>query len=1082
MSINFITPEEARSLTGGDPALLFGPGASTYPTLEEDLAAYLKVKAKINKASSNWMELADEIARAIPADQLDLKKEIEQFLKIPRQSSEMAEPIAKSSWSAVISLTLDLNLRSDIATTLDKEPTGWHLVTINEPTSSIPLNTLPYYSLMGDLREVAASRRVPSNGAEYLTRKRKWPRFLHGLGDIVKSNPVVCLGTSTIVDRVIDFFDALASLHPRCPTRFFFLETDACLQSARLLNLAEGLVEIYAVKSDHKQLLTHLSKQNREIHELPLFAFKGTADIAYNELRPVSDFAYAVPPSQLITPNPTERRKNLEALFRPASLDWSPFSLELNFPRDAEDALTAFIHEEWASIAEIYEVLGEAGCGKSVSLKSTAFKLANKGYFVLWLRRGYGELSGNNLGLLAPTISKCVRKNDIRTLIFIDDPVACGIDPDQVVGVMAGLNLQWKVISCRRKTDTIHKQLPDDRSSNRQFNFPEKFSEAEWEKLPAYLVKLGVAQNEEAAQRELGRIPQGSGRDVLCALWYLLPQTREVFFNSLSNEYFRLGGLEFTITKIAQAVSGSATKIVRKAYEYVTVCAGLGRIPVPTEVLVGALGITYAEWTAQCDNNKPVWGRLVEEFVASANTFVYRNRNEIVTQVLLRFINGPDGGFSGEYRILCELLSACDSAQPQYVEFIKWILVDRREQLEERFSLEQITELYDRAIRACPLRLGIVEHHRSIARSHLGADSLEVHKELTEILKKSNGERSDNDDSTENIHTSAAAALARAIKAGSVDPVSVTADIFWHIEKALGKGRINWHAYHTQANALIELANQTRSSSPSFSTKCSIQANQIAEKAITILDPLCISPSRHSNDRDFFRGIRNTLITSIADIPKAKTTAEQLLESGDQSAALLVLRTLASSAAESEKNSEFKKVDDYARLLCSRITNLGLEPLPAIVACRIENEFRWKMIKGSGTKYDFEACNGDIKAVLNSDNYSNDPTWIFMAGVISFLAKDYSNSDAYFMALRRASIDNDIRNAVRCKLLNSNGLPHVIEGRITDKNNPPRLLIYSADLQVDVLGYSSDFRGAPNSIVHFHLGFTMKGPIALPLA
>jgi hypothetical protein len=1077
MSITILDPNKVIELFRGDAGLICGPGASTYPTIEEDLYDALANRFKRTISTRSWLDLADLLV----VDGLATPTEIHNFNKdfwtLDRPDAESTQSIIRAGWSCVIALTPDLSLHKRLKESFDAEPSGWQLTTITNATCSTPLNTLPYFAMMGDYREFAEGKRLCGSGAEYLTRKRLWPRILMPVSDIVKGNPLVFLGTSTIASRVVDLIDSLLALYPRCPTRLIFLESDECIRSARLRNLAGENMEILVFPGPQDELLRVISRDHRSIYELPLFSLKDTGELGLDELKPISDFAVPVPSASAITPNPNERRKNLDALFRSSSLDWSPFALGLHFARDIEDQLFLFLRDQWTLIPSVFEVRGEAACGKSISLKSIAFRLATEGFLVIWLRRSFGDLSGNNIALLAPAITQALRKTGRRVIIVLDDPIACGFDSAEIESALRRCSFDWRIICCHRKTDYIT-AVPDRRAAPVSQDFPDDFSEAEWKRLPDYLVKIGISKTVELAQRELSRVPSADGRDVLCALWYLLPQTKETLFNSLSNEYLRLGGLEHTIEKIALSVSGDSAKVVRQAYEFVTVCDGLNRAPLPLEVLVGALCIPYSAWTSQCENNKPIWGLLMEEFFDTANTIVYRNRNEVVTRVLLGIINGPDGYHAGELRILKALLGACISAQPQYVEFIKWILVERRSILEERFSLVQITDLYDTAIKACPIRLGIVEHHRAIARSHQGASPLAVHAELVALLKNTGGAREEHGDSPENMNTSAAASLVRAVRAGEVDPVSISREIFAHISLALGTTRLNWHAYHTHAKSLIELGAHTKASSPKFAVKCFTEASRISERAILLLDPLGGGQGKLAEDCDFFRSIRNDLIRISGDLEQAKTSAERVFdETRDQTAFVMVLRTMAAAAARDDRNSEYKKVDEYARLIGSRITNSGQIISTDFTACRVENEFRWKVIKGSTSRYDKESALNDVRTIMLQEPYRSDVMWGFMEAVLAFLTRDYCASDAGFTGLRRLNIDSEIRAAVRCYLTNQQGIKQVLEGTIA-RTAAPRVFIYSPDLESDVLGFSREFPGAENKPVHFYLGFSINGPIA----
>src|SRR6185312_4235252 len=115
-----------------------------------------------------------------------------------------------------------------------------------------------------------------------------------------------------------------------------------------------------------------------------------------------------------------------------------------------------------------------------------------------------------------------------------------------------------------------------------------------WSGLGLMLQRLGVVKDPADANQELNRVPGRHARDILCSLWYLVPETRSQFSESLRDEYCRLGAVRGGLASMAQQIAIDSD-VAKRAYEFVTVTSSLN-LGVPVEVLVRALKIDYSEW------------------------------------------------------------------------------------------------------------------------------------------------------------------------------------------------------------------------------------------------------------------------------------------------------------------------------------------------------------------------------------------------------------------------------------------------------------------------------------------------------
>jgi hypothetical protein len=281
-----------------------------------------------------------------------------------------------------------------------------------------------------------------------------------------------------------------------------------------------------------------------------------------------------------------------------------------------------------------------------------------------------------------------LKNNQTKVVFFLDDPWGNRVRPAEVITALADAPFPWALVICTRKSEELLSAAwhePGEPPDSLQVEIPADFTEQETKRLPAYLVSLHLADDLEKASSMMIAPGTKHSRDILCSLWYMLPQTQAAIEESLITEYQRLGEVDKAIAALASA-AGSSKSLARDAYELVTTTSGFDNTPLPVEVLVSALDVSYPDWGESCGAGKPLWGLLYEEDYPSAETYAYRTRNTIVTDVLLRMLNKGTTGHTGEFRCLKSLIRACKSASAPYRTFLKDILVDRRRLIESRFT------------------------------------------------------------------------------------------------------------------------------------------------------------------------------------------------------------------------------------------------------------------------------------------------------------------------------------------------------------------------------------------------------------
>jgi hypothetical protein len=528
------------------------------------------------------------------------------------------------------------------------------------------------------------------------------------------------------------------------------------------------------------------------------------------------------------------------------------------------------------------------------------------------------------------------------------------------------------------------------------------------------------------------------------------------------------------------AASG-ARSFAKAAYEFVTTTSGFNSTPLPVEVLVSALGISYSEWAEQCHEKKPLWGLLYEEDYPSAETYGYRTRNYIVTEVILRTLNHGTAGHTGEFRCLKKLLAACTSSSPPYRTFIHDILVERRGLIEKRFSYEQAMELYETAISAYPKSLGVVEHHKCLAKRRLKGDSSEVYDDLRKLIAKSYDRSIPDQDSPDNLHTSAAATLNQMIKEQKVEAVEGGESVFEHVTAALAVDQFSLHSYHVHAQSLMTVAGAVRSTNHSAFMVNLERAARILSRALLLMENtttgglLADSPSV---SKRLFEDLRQDILLAQPDIEGTQQQAVLHFEkTGDQTALGFVARMLLTKAGQDKKGQLFKRVDVFLRQCFKLVESSGKEPKEELLLCRIELVINWFLNQSKGPVY-WEQFETDLTFIIKNPRYAHDAIWLFYLGVAQYNQHKFIEAEACFQTLRSRNLPWQIRQNIRALYIGDKGEPQVLEGKIYSGAQDHRF-VFSAELENDILVRRGDLSGRPDELKHFKVGFSFYGPLAV---
>lgn len=1075
---------ELQTLISRGPGLVVGPGLTSSNARETQCLAHLRSGFPIKDASSfsgTYLDYADIVISEEPAQAAALRRAVHDFFANALVRNPQLDLVARANWTAIVSLTSDDHLRGKVSDFLYRAPTKWSLTTIAGPRDGLKLATVPYYTMMGDINSKIDGSRLAITKAEYLTKVRRWADVLRTFPNVIKADPLIFLGTENIVERVCDFMNALLMLHPFVPSKLIFLENDPTSKSATFRNLVAGFCPIETVSTSLTEIGEQLSQHNLAIKSLPLFAQTNSHFIDIRGLASVEDQVDYIPRRDEMKVNPEERNRLLDSLFRPTNLDWAPYALDMEFKRDVTDDVLEQIQRAFAgdnaACGHVIHLRGEAGIGKTVALRTAAFKCAEEDKLCLWLKKSYGEISGGRFDAVVSMLSKSVKSKNTKVVFFLDDPWGNRVKPKEVVSALQNAAFAWVLVICDRKTDAVAAAADAFYGSDAGevlIEVPDQFTDAEISRLPNYLVSLGLATDMQKAKMMMPAPGMKQSRDVLCSLWILMPQTQSAIEASLVGEYHRLGEIEEAVAAFAKAASGKS--VAKAAYEFVTTTSGFRATALPVEVLVSALRVSYSQWGEFCSEKKPLWGLLYDEEYQGAETWAYRTRNTVVTDVLLHVLNQGTAGHTGEFRCLKGLLAACTSATAPYRTFIKDILVDRRDEIEKRFNCEQAMELYDAALSAYPRDYGVVAHHKCIAKRHMGGDALEVYESLRALLATPEDSSGDND-SRANVSNSAAATISQLINEKKLDPVDGAEMAFAHITDALAGHQLSLHPHHVQAKLLVTIAQRLRTVDAAAFMSNLERAARIVDRALLLLPPKFKRTRAVEESLALFHALQEDILTAFPDRQTGEESALKLFrETGNQAGMAFASRMLLGKAIESGKGGRFKECDIFIRKCFKELELKSASASQELRLCRVDLVIHWNIRQNKGPVF-WEQLDDDLAQLIQLSRYQSDVVYLFYAAVTRYNLKRFIEAENLFQNLRMKVQRYEGRGAVRCFFLGDKGEPKVLEGRVS--KDAAKRFVFSSELETDVMVRNEDFRGPGNDSVHFKIGFSLLGPIAI---
>jgi hypothetical protein len=1078
-----ITLSDAVASLERRPALLLGPAATRAP---DELGLIVREALRSTKLTelsegideNNFGPLLDMIRIERPDKASSLEGKIRESILHIKPAPDINH-LAKALWSACISVTEDLTFESALRNYLDSIPGTRSLTIVDEERITPPNRTIPVYKLLGNAMSSAPEATLALSESDQLLRQQVWRDLLVTFADHVRGAPVFVIGFGhkvTVARAVLGMLQSMP--HPR-PSHLLFLKNDPALADATVVGLCKKF-KTNVVDASLRDLASQISgfKLSSTLATSPAAStnYVAVADIVEKH----SGVLVLVPGSKGLPPlSPMELPHAVEALFRPAANDWRPFQHDMDVRRTVTDKLLDGLSELVAEVntngTRVLLVHGEAGVGKTTALKRLAMEAADQGLISLWCTRAS---SGSNLRALRNAAKelgdwKKEEKSPTRFVLFCDDPWGLRVDIGELATAFDGLNAPLVLVVCVRNTEygaTDANNIANLISIDRDLAIPYELDSLEMSLLAKTLVKIGATKDVESARREISRVPTKHATDILCNLWYLIPETRLQFAESLRDEYCRLGAVRDAVGTMAANAASEGGAIAIAAYEFVTVTSNLN-IGLPIEVLVHALQIDYEDWTDTVGAGKPLWGLLYDVSDEEHDTVTYFTRNEIVTKLLLELVNGAVG-HAGEFGVLKRLLAACSGGSMVYRSFALNVLVRGRKRLAEFLTYEQGLELFDIAAEALPFEDRVIEHQRGIWIQDVGRKDDLAYKQFEKALATEIYPGSDRDAPKEHIHTSMAAAVLKLIKNGQQDRERGMLIIKEHLRQASSNRFFNAHTSHVSAGVLFEIARLSglSSSDPEGFTYV-VAALQEIERARQIVGSQ--GGVRLNKDMEMMADLEKRVINSIPRTDQLVALASELFDkTKNQVGFEVAARRMLVEASAASKGKDFNEVNDYLNECMVVIERHGSAPSTDLTVVRIDLLIRWTV---QGFKpVPWEALRDDLADVLKDARYRDDVIRTFFYAVTLYHCGEMTEANALFATIRRWQPVAFGLREIRCFFLGPDGNPRRFQGIF--KKEHMRWYFEVPELNAALHSRAPQSFGS-GATGHAYISFSLNGPL-----
>ena len=1075
MSEQKISIDDAETLLRGRMGLIFGPGITLTGEFYKILAGHLASKWG-GQAEQTYIRNAQQ-ALDTGASADEVKTVIRDFAKAQSIFGRL-DRIAALKWSAALSLTLDTAFEIELSRACERRTSGFMPAQVVQFPQPLPSKVIPVFKLMG-----CVEQNLVFSDITYAARRPTWRYAVQEFADRIQDSPVVCIGLEGCQWLFWDLLSQMLS-EPKTNLRpLILIESEFNSKDrASLIELTQGRTHIVFVTAPLADLISRIkdAETGGSTQLLPLQKSQSELD----RLAPFQDIV-ALVNSQLSSPiGSGERAQLLDLLFSPALPRWDPFYHKLDFRRSIENQILDAVLKPGRAGRRlpVFSIMGSAASGKTTVAKRIAFDLASKGNLVFWVRRTFYPNVQAMLNQFFEVLAGIADKKK-RIFIFVDDPLGLGSVSMQNIATSAqnhGVKCTFIVVA-RASDWSTHE--PDEITGaldlQIDFRLSDQFDTQELASLPNYLVALQICPDKKAAQVELSNSPSRMTADTLGLLYWLLPKTRRTIEASVQEEFFRLGERAGLSRVIIGAYNKTST-FLRQAYAMAAVCDHY-HVPVPVEVLVSALNVSYQEWMESIGKGGPAWGLLYGEPSADGQTICYRPRNSIVTRILIETINGGKLARAGEVEQLLKLFRACTGTSPVYREFCISILVPRTKL--SHLTYADGLQLYDAALSALPVEDRTLKHQKGLWIKDKGDDPILAKSILESALAAKSYPYADRVEADEHIHTSIAATILDAADQSKIDLDEAMVDILQHLDHARSDAFFNPRAVHVQANLMLRLVSRLKEQDSADTYNLLNQAIDDVDSALLVLkNPLRDIRDHQSKDIEFLEDVSGKIYQRILPLGELNANADELWKQFKrQEGFVIAARKLYNIAREKSSGTAYNEAFAYCRKIIDLVQAESQPPSGDLCAVAVCIYYEWNV-----NRYDKKSADRQIdwvmlyelsSAVLRSHRYAGDPFYKFVCALALAQQGKWPDAEPLFAQTRRARIPNEQLYEPRAVLLDSAGVRKHVQGIITGGEG--KYYLRPDDIDRDFFLSRNEHWPRQDEIAYAYITFSFAGPLAV---
>jgi len=512
----------------------------------------------------------------------------------------------------------------------------------------------------------------------------------------------------------------------------------------------------------------------------------------------------------------------------------------------------------------------------------------------------------------------------------------------------------------------------------------------------------------------------------------------------------------------------------------VAVAARYG-VALPIEVLVGALGVgSYGEWLEAVASDGPAWGLFYPHDDEDLEGSAYTPRNDVVTQTVLKIVNGGTLEHEGEVQYLRRLLAACNSSNYVYERFAERVLVPFSKLRHLNFA--DGLSSYAAAEKALPFSSRAILHHKGQWIRKKGADLDAALRAYDEAIRGSAGPQNKRIEQEEFVHTSRASAIMAKMAQHQIGRAEGKALALAALEKSRSTTFVNAHAVHVYAKLVSKVALE-------YSGDDEVDRIGLVNKALADVDRTLAlirsSRFRRSNALQSIEKLRDIRDRILERCGFSAEGAEDLWERfGSQLGFTLETRQLFSDATVgANRGPEFKRAFDYWLSAQAKIQSKGAELTPefAEVGLHVYNTWQvhprsheWKRTPRDPVLWPLVASL--CERVLSSDRYRGDPFYRYLYGLALAHKGDWRNANIVFEENRRLQIPGDTLHTPRSYLLHPEGIPWKVEGNV--KQGATELYFNAIDQRQSFIANRTEHWPRAEALTHAYVVFSFAGPKA----